>query len=532
MPRPRIIFNDDNCSLSQLPTPHSVEQVAVAVDYLRGTQVDCLCWFVAGDVAYSYPSTVIDSLYDLAAKREFGACQPDKLPLWLHRRGIDYLPLLIDHARDAGLTFYASFRMNDTHHKSNPSGVLASEFWRTHQQWRLWEVVDGFTYYNAAMDYSYPEVRQRYHDTVVEVATRYDVDGIELDFCRNPLAFQPSEAWSKRHILTRFIKRIRTTLDRIGRRRGRRLGLIVRTVFADDMLRRAGMDVRTWIRRGCMDTLVMSHLTNNLNQRVEPWLTLCRENGVLFYPSTEAGPAVLNDLRRRIRVPNPLASAHNHVVPMTPAEQVLRQRAMAQNFLAQGVDGLYMFNYPCVLHEGEENRFGTPRAFRKKVVILSEQGSLTTLAGRPKQYTFWEDLPIHVETGRPAEHGQTIRFWIRDRAVRRRGTTVRLRFRQVAERNPHASGPYEQDPIVPHGHMEMWVNGRALDTAMVRRRKQPAGKIPSGFTLRRHDLVTVALPGRRLVNGENALAFRVPRFPKERDPYVFIYELTVDVVPA
>jgi len=527
--RPRIIYNDDNCSLARLPHPRSVEQVSLATDYLRGTQVDWLCWFVASNIAYSYPSKVLDTLYDLFERREFGIGEPDKLPLFLHGQGIDYLPILIEQTHQAGMRFFASFRMNDGHHKSSPSGVLAGDFWRLHQHYRLWEVVDGYTYYNGLLDYSYTEVRKRYLDAVAEVAAWYDVDGVELDFCRNPYLFQPSEAWSKRHILTRFIKQVRDRLERIGRSKGRKLRLIVRTVFCEAAQRRGGMDVRAWIRDRLPDVLVMSDLTNNLNRTVEPWASSCRATGVLFYPSTESGPAIMNDRHTRVRVPNPVASPHNHVVFQTAEEYVLRQRAMAQNFLAQGVDGLYMFNYPTVLHENAENRFTAPSKFRKKAAVLSELGRLKTLQSKPKQFTFWEDLPLQVESARPPEYYQTIRFQIRDSMVRHKETTVRLRFRQTTERNPHAPGLYRQDPYMPRGHMRYLLNGKEPGPRAIRRRKQPEGKIPSGFTLGPHEQVTITVPGRSLTCGQNTLAFYVPGFPKERDPYIHIYELTVDV---
>jgi hypothetical protein len=32
--------------------------------------------------------------------------------------------------------------------------------------------------------------------------------------------------------------------------------------------------------------------------------------------------------------------------------------------------------------------------------------------------------------------------------------------------------------------------------------------------------------------GENTLGFFIPRFPEERDPYIKIYEMLVDVEPA
>ena len=215
--KPRIIYNDDNCGLRVIEPPHSIEQISTAVDYLRGSQVDCICWFMASDVAYAYNSKVIDSIND-KYKRDpdyvpAGKSLEKNLPYSLHKQGVDYLPTLIEKFHDAGISFYGSIRMNDAHHKSKPDGWLASDFWKDHQDWRLWEVEDGFSYYNATLDYSYAEVRDLKIKTVKEILQRYEVDGIELDFCRNPYVFQPSEAWGKRQILTDFISDIRNLIN-------------------------------------------------------------------------------------------------------------------------------------------------------------------------------------------------------------------------------------------------------------------------------------------------------------------------------
>ena len=166
--------------------------------------------------------------------------------LSLHRQGTDYLPLLIEEAHQDGMLFFGSFRMNDSHQKSVPNSMLAGRFWQTHQHYRLWEVTDGLTYYNATLDYSFPEVRQRMLDGIGEVVEWYDVDGIELDWCRNPYAFPPSEAWDKRNILTRFIRQVRSILDAAGRKKGKGISLIIRVPFSEDKRRNAGMDVATW----------------------------------------------------------------------------------------------------------------------------------------------------------------------------------------------------------------------------------------------------------------------------------------------
>ena len=83
-------------------------------------------------------------------------------------------------------------------------------------------------------------------------------------------------------------------------------------------------------------------------------------------------------------------------------------------------------------------------------------------------------------------------------------------------------------PIPPRGFVEVLLNGERIEEADMRRTVQPRGRIPSQFVLRKHELVTIALPVNRLRFGQNTLAFHAPAFPRERDPYVYVHELAVD----
>ncbi len=185
MSAPLIIYNDDSCSLRYIDAPHTLEQVTEPLRYLKGGQVGALCWGMGDEIAYAWPSKVWQNYYEmLDAGHRIGLFDdeagfdttgenanrfsnlkpgedPTNLMVSLHRQGIDYLPHLINASREAGISFYGSFRMNDCHLKSDPRGMLASTFWQEHQHYRLWDVTDGLTYYNAALDYSWPEVRQR-----------------------------------------------------------------------------------------------------------------------------------------------------------------------------------------------------------------------------------------------------------------------------------------------------------------------------------------------------------------------------------
>jgi len=516
--KPRIIYNDDTCSLRTVDPPHTVDRVANALDYLRGSQVDCLCWCLsAGDIAFSWASDVVDNAFDMAAKDPnlnlAGMTHGRNLMLGLHRQGIDYLPRLIELTHERGLTFVGSFRMNDSHHKSRPHGILASTFWHEHQDWRLWEVTYGRTYYNACLDYSYPEVRQVRLDCIEEVMERYDLDGIELDWCRNPFAFQPSEAWEKRHILTDFTHEIRAIIDQAAERRGRQAGLIIRVPLQDWRREHGGIDIEAWIEQGLADVLVMSYSTNNYNADFSRWMAFCAEHDVLFYPSVELGPTH--------------NSVHNHVVPETLEEGQDHTRAAAQNVLAQEPDGLYMFNFPCRLYENVWDE----QQFRRVTSVLSEVGSLETLQGTSKQYAFWENLPMQLESNRPPQFYQTIHFTIRDPEIASPETKVTISFREIAEANPHATETYEQDPVVPDDWVTIILNGRELPGDAARRTEQPAGTIVSGFDLDRHVLVEIDPPDGLLVEGENTLAFHIDRFPEETHPYVHIHELIVSSEP-
>ena len=526
---PRIIFNDDSCSLRYIPKPHTQEKISTAVDYFKGTQVGALCWSLAAEIAYAYPSKKIENVYDKLrahGRRGFSCWGEAKgdLMISLYQKGIDYVPLLIGRVHEAGIQFFASIRMNDVHHKSDPRGSLAPEFWQKHQEYRLWEITDARSYYNGCLDYSYASVRKRKLDVIFEVAQMYDIDGIELDMSRSPYFFEPSQAWEKRALLTKFVSEVREGLARLSARKKKALALIIRVPFGEEPLGKAGIDLAQWIQRKLMDILVMTALENNFNQRVEPWLAMCRKKGILFYPSTEHLP-----LLNHGEYPSMVKVSHNCGGRQTYDEKVKRQRAMASNFLAQGVDGIYMFNYASHLFEYKPLYFTDRAAFDKLASVLSEIGDAKTLAGLNREYCFFTELPIYVETNRPRKYHQTIDFTIFGKDTKK-AKKVTVSFRQIAVRNPHAIGDFTQKGILPRDYMDYYINDKRVSPKSMSFKKQPAGMIRSGFNLDKHLLVQIDVPPAKIKNGLNTLAFEIPRFPEAHDPYVYIYELTVRVI--
>jgi hypothetical protein len=108
---PQIIYNDDTCSLRYIPEPHTMDKVGTAVDYFKGTQVGAICWSLAGQIAFAYPSKKVENAYE--ALREKDELYPiegitgGNLMSSLYKKGIDYMPILIERAhridRQSGL---------------------------------------------------------------------------------------------------------------------------------------------------------------------------------------------------------------------------------------------------------------------------------------------------------------------------------------------------------------------------------------------------------------------------------------------
>jgi glycosyl hydrolase family 10 len=527
--KPRIIYNDDTVALRTVfAKPHTEKQISRAVDYMKNSQIDCVCWSMFTGVSYSYYSNVIENFYDMV-ENDPGFFTRNlehdcDLTLSLHKQGVDYLPVLINKFHAENIDFYASFRMNDTHHKSRPRGKFAPEFWKNHQHYRLWEVQDGRSYYNATLDYSYPEVRQKVFDSIVEVLTRYDVDGIELDFCRNPYLFQPSEAWGKRDILTELILAIRNKINEFAQKDNKEIKLIIRVPFSDEKLKQGGMDVKRWLENKYLDILVMSNHFNDYNEQSKKWLELCKEKNILFYPSIELLPKI--NPHPDVDMPiGATAPKDNYEVPPNYRDMMNRMRGMAQNYLAQEPDGSYMFNYPCGLFE--TNR--TSEEFTEMTSILHEIGSLETLENKPKEYLFWGDLPIYIEALRPAKYHQTIKFNIMDKSLNKSSKVV-FSFIRAIEDSPHNYEKSEKQ--LPDNYIKTMLNGTTLDEKTFKKQKEDPGTIISGYTIGEHEKFEIMLTGDDILYGENTLAFEMPHFPENDSPYVYIYELCVETCPS
>ena len=98
--------------------------------------------------------------------------------------GIDIFDYSIDITHDIGVEAWVSVRVNDSHYKNNTDGSFSS-FRDTKASRRLSST--------GTLNFADPSVRQYMKNYIVELATNYDIDGIELDMLRDVRYFDTTQ---------------------------------------------------------------------------------------------------------------------------------------------------------------------------------------------------------------------------------------------------------------------------------------------------------------------------------------------------
>ncbi|MBM3264088.1 MAG: hypothetical protein FJY97_11775 [candidate division Zixibacteria bacterium] len=272
-------------------------------------------------------------------------------------RGMDPLRVLIDRAHEKNMAFLASLRMPGFG-GMNPD----------------WNTVKG------GGGLAVPELRDHQFRVLEELVTDYGVDGVEIDVSypggwRN---MQPEDAERMLPVLSDYVEAI---ADMVKTKSGGRCDLGARMYPTETLNREDGLDVREWLRRGCLDyvaPLRYGYFLLDPNQPID-WL---------IEIAHAADTAVYGFLQPYVRDPATGAPAVEYPTP----EQM---RAASANYFAKGVDGLYTW----FLHwpPGDTERS-----------ILTELGDSDLVMGKDKHYVLSRD----VQNGEPYRYPQPIPFEI------------------------------------------------------------------------------------------------------------------------
>ena len=304
--RRTIYFNDArHYYLFVFEPPMTMEDARRPIDEVAGTGVDTFIYGVERGDGLFHPSKI---------GMRFGA---DKQPfqqvaywrVWknmqsLIDRGLDPLKVLVDRAHDKGMEFFASLRMSSY-------GGMDPKF----------RVPEG-----RGMAHS--EVRDHQFAVLEELATEYEVEGVELDFAAAPggmpLCLRPEDAQEYTPVLTDYVRRI----SRMVRGRTGKPGQIGARVYPTEaMCRERGLDVRTWLDEGLVDfvvPLLYLDFTMDPDMPIEWLVEAAHAKGISIYGMLQ--PYVKDE-------------ASGSPVRLYPDAETAR--AVVANHWARDVDGIY-----------------------------------------------------------------------------------------------------------------------------------------------------------------------------------------------
>ena len=366
-----MIVNEDNDHYFKMPSSYMTEEALVRyADTICRGHVTHFFMCPSGQRA-SFDSKSWEPIWK-------GADEPDQSGrtnnIWcvnaklLKDRGIDPYAVWAKRCREKGVSPWMSMRMNDVHYMTISNYFRNTTFCKTRKD--LWvgvrpdKVGSVRDWAECSLDYAQEEVRTYSLAHVRELAERYDVDGIELDWMRFGRNLRPGHEKEGVPFLTEFVRNARKVLDAAGARRRRRLKLGVRVCRDPDLaLEKMGMDVVLWAKEGLVDLVVPhSFYYADAGLSVREWVDRLHAAN----PAVRVAPGM-----------DFMSWGGKKSGPMT----VANYRWLADLFYRQGAKDVYLFNLPYL------SRYASDGAFAKEPVaetVYEEGLSPRAIRDRPR----------------------------------------------------------------------------------------------------------------------------------------------------
>jgi hypothetical protein len=183
----------------------------------------------------------------------------------LEKLGTDPLAEAVKFGHGQGMETFWSCRMNNIEDSFAPWS--RSRWKREHPEylfgapgdWNKYDMPDPRKWWGA-LDFAVPEVRAHMLRIFEDVFTRYDIDGIEMDWFRHPRFFRETnedQPVTPEHLamMNDFVRKVRALADRTSAQRGRPLLISCRVPLSVERCRAVGLDLNTWLDEDLIDIL-------------------------------------------------------------------------------------------------------------------------------------------------------------------------------------------------------------------------------------------------------------------------------------
>ena len=402
------IFNNDEDGIIIMNPPEEMHPKSYerAVEYILEGKPGILAQEVGIPDAVIYPSEVATRFdkyvvetavkveewkYEPTEKRRAGTERMVQSLLNILNARTDPLTITLETCHRHDVPVLASYRMNAEDYYKHSCELF--DLGRNHPEWRI----PG----TAAMDYAVPEVYRHRLSIFAEVAEKYDIDGIEMNFRRhNHMISNPL----KNHgILTNLVRETRRMLDRAAARKGRgklllavRVGGFIAGHHSVEEMRGAtskhdalsceelGLDVKTWMDQGLVDIVIPSGFLAGVPDAAE-FVRLAKDKNIGVYPTLFPGSGMHQWLDGSVV----LRDIPPHMLSRLMRAQTDELCAVALQYYGEGADGISTFNWG-FHHQYSKNLLQIPDA---------KGGIDRSLPGVPKMLSPYSYLPV-METQR------------------------------------------------------------------------------------------------------------------------------------
>lgn len=216
-----------------------------------GSQIDAIWWDIGGNATGAvFPSAAAPAV-----------AVPALVSRW-RSEGVDWVKELVAETHRRKLECFWNHRISEVdllpeggHSKqpdpwkvAHPDWVIPTTWW-PHGMWNL----------------ASPGLRAHKLAVLREIATRYDLDGLQIDFARHVPCLPVGRQWELRDQVTEFMRSVRCMLLEVAAQRGCPLLLAARVPQNLDGCRADGLDVKAWAEQGLVDVLTLGTRTMDVD---------------------------------------------------------------------------------------------------------------------------------------------------------------------------------------------------------------------------------------------------------------------------
>jgi len=427
-----LLYNNDTTNTAGCRSPYhkkrerfTEKKLVASIEEVAGKGVDCYLLSPGMGWVPWWQSKVEPDFYEWWMKRTglktvSGNRSGSGYETYVYNGG-DMVQVLIDTCRKHNMAPFVSLRLNDVHAQEcyrdkTQRSIVSCRFYCEHPEWHIDpEHYKRKGYYGKrGMDWAVPQVRAYKLKLIAELADKYDLAGLELDFLRHSQLFRDNGPTPRERIrvITGFVSKVRKALDRKG---GKRKWLCVRIPLLLSRHPELGLDVKKLHAAG-VDMFNLSgwyHTTQNTDAAKVRKLV---PGAAIYVEMTHVAGRNPHFHKSRNYGTNPC--------PRTSDQQFYTTARLAR---ARGADGVSLFNFVYY------------RMFRKGVVdyreppfhVLPGLVDRKFLAAQPPYY-WLGDASYVKRLPRRFKHGQSLFFGM-DMLPVGKGTELRLRvhFKEV-----------------------------------------------------------------------------------------------------